>query len=221
MAPYHYVFPKWSNAVLPTAGVFAAVAPLYLTLIVAYGFSPRTTDVGYQPQQPVPFSHAVHAGRLGIDCRYCHNTVEYAAKAAIPPTQTCMNCHTQIHKDSPNLDPLWTSYEEGTPVEWIRVHDLPDFVYFNHAAHVTRGVSCVECHGRIDKMEVVYQHETLSMGWGLTCHRHPDVRLRDPSLVTQLWWGTDLDEQERFDIGTELRLRNDLNPSRDCSTCHR
>ncbi len=206
---------------LPTAGVLGAVAPLYLTLIVAYGFSPRTTDVGYQPVQPVPFSHEVHAGQLGIDCRYCHNTVEFAAKAAVPPTQTCMNCHTQIHKDSPNLDPVWESYEKGTPVEWIRVHDLPDFVYFNHAAHVTRGVSCVECHGRIDKMEVVYQHETLSMGWCLTCHRHPDIRLRDPSLVTQLWWGTDLDEQERFDIGTELRRRNDLNPSQDCSACHR
>ncbi|MHC4107676.1 MAG: cytochrome c3 family protein [Planctomycetota bacterium] len=206
---------------LPTAGVLAVVVPLYATLIVAYGFSPLTTDVGYQPPQPVPFSHAVHAGQLGIDCRYCHNTVEYAARAAIPPTQTCMNCHTQIHKDSPKLDPLWASYKEGTPVEWIRVHDLPDFAYFNHAAHVTRGVSCVECHGRIDKMEVVYQQETLSMGWCLSCHRHPDVHLRDPSLVTQLWWEPEGGDEQRLEIGTEQRQRNDLSPSQDCSACHR
>ena len=165
----HYVFPKWSNALLPTAGVLSVVVPLYAVLVVAYGFSPRTTDVGYEPIQPVPFSHAMHAGELGIDCRYCHNTVEYAAKAAVPPTQTCMNCHTQIHKDSTKLKPLWESYESGRPVEWIRVHDLPDFVFFNHSAHVTRGVSCVECHGRVDKMEVVHQHEMLSMGWCMRC----------------------------------------------------
>ena len=145
MGRYHYVFPRWSNALLPALGVTGLVAPMYVVFVVAYGFSPITTDVGYEPVQPVPFSHEIHAGQLGMDCRYCHNTVEIAAKAAIPPTQTCFNCHTQIHKDSPNIEPLWESYETGNPMAWVRVHDLPDFAYFNHSAHVTRGVSCVEC----------------------------------------------------------------------------
>ena len=192
MGRYHYVFPRWSNALLPAVGAVGLVVPLYVVFVVAYGFSPLTTDVGYQPIQPVPFSHALHAGELGLDCRYCHNTVERAPKAAVPPTQTCFNCHTQIHKDSPKLDPLWESYETGMPVEWIRVHDLPDFTYFNHSAHITRGVSCVECHGRIDKMEVVTQHERLTMGWCLDCHRG------DPGSAT-------------YDRG---------GPLTDCAVCH-
>ena len=227
MGRYHYVFPRWSNALMPALCVMGTVVPLYVALVVAYGFSPLTTDVGYQPVQPVPFSHKIHAGELGIDCRYCHNTVEYAAKAAVPPTQTCFNCHTQIHKESDKLEPLWESYETGQPMQWVRVHDLPDFVYFNHAAHVTRGVSCVECHGRIDRMEVVYQHERLSMGWCLSCHRHPDTHLRDPKLVTDLGWSFDKqpDALARFGSQSEYhdfwRTHNRLNPSQDCSTCHR
>ncbi len=230
MGRYHYVFPRWSNTLVAALGVTAAVAPLYVVFVVAYGFSPLTTDVGYQPEQPVPFSHEIHAGRLGLDCRYCHNTVEYAAKAAIPPTQTCFNCHTQIHKDSPKLAPLWESFETGKPVEWIRVHDLPDYAYFNHSAHVTRGVSCVECHGRIDKMERVYQHETLAMGWCLDCHRDPESRVRDPQLVTNLAWGLKLDtasgkwvmdEDLRRDESHRWIEINQLAPSQNCSTCHR
>ncbi len=221
MGRYHYVFPRWSNAFVAALVVAGMVAPLYVVFVVAYGFSPMTTDVGYQPTQPVPFSHELHAGRLGLDCRYCHNTVEYANKAAIPPTQTCFNCHTQIHKDSPKLAPLWESFETGMPVEWVRVHDLPDYAYFSHAAHVTRGVSCVECHGRIDKMEVVYQHETLSMGWCLNCHREPVLRVRDPGLVTNLGWGADLDPEQRRQIGQRWIDVNQIAPSQNCSTCHR
>ncbi len=221
MGRSHFVFPKWSNLLLPGALLIGAVTPLYMAILVAYGFSPEATDVGYQPVQPVPFSHEIHAGQLGLDCRYCHNTVERAPKAAVPPTQTCFNCHTQIHKDSPKLDPLWESYETGMPVEWIRVHDLPDFAYFNHAAHVTRGVSCVECHGRIDKMEVVYQHEPLDMGWCLSCHRDPEPHLRDPNLVTDLGWGFDFDEDRRRDEGRKWLQINRIAPSQDCSTCHR
>ncbi|MHC5114637.1 MAG: cytochrome c3 family protein, partial [Planctomycetota bacterium] len=167
MGRYHFVFPRWSNLLLPAALIFGSTAPLYVVLVIAYGFSPLTTDVGYMPEQPVPFSHALHAGELGLDCRYCHNTVERAAKAAIPPTQTCMNCHTQIHKDSDQVAPLLQSYQTGLPVPWKRVHDLPDYAFFDHSAHVNRGVSCVSCHGRIDTMEVVYQKEALSMGWCL------------------------------------------------------
>ena len=146
-----FLFPRWSNALLPFVLVVGAIAPLYVTLLVAYGFSPKTLEGQYQPVQPVPFSHALHAGKLGLDCRYCHNSVENAAHAAVPPTQTCMNCNTQIHRESPNLAKVRDSYETGMPIEWIKVHKLGDYAYFNHAAHVTRGVSCVECHGRIDR----------------------------------------------------------------------
>jgi len=221
MGRYHYTFPKWSNLLLPGAIVFGAITPLYVALVVAYGFSPKTTDVGYQPIQPVPFSHAVHAGELGMDCRYCHNTVERAASAAIPPTQTCMNCHTQIHKASEAIAPLLASYESGEPVRWRRIHDLPDYAYFNHAAHVTRGVSCVSCHGRIDRMEVVYQHETLSMGWCLECHRNPEPHLRDPKLVTQLDWQFDGTPAEAAAEAERWKTLHQINPSQDCSTCHR
>ncbi len=221
MGRYHYVFPKWSNLLLPTALVVGAVAPLYVVLIVAYGFSPRTTDVGYAPVQPMPFSHKLHAGQLGMDCRYCHNTVERAAHAAIPPTQTCMNCHTQIHKESAKLEPLRQSYTTGRSVEWIRVHDLPDYAYFNHAAHINRGVSCVSCHGRIDRMEVVRQQEPLSMGWCLECHRNPEPHLRDPALVTNLGWTFDGTDEELAAYHAHWREYNQINPSQDCSTCHR
>jgi hypothetical protein len=221
MGRYHYVFPRGSNGLLPALVVAVLVVPLYLTLLVAYGFSPATTDAGYQPQQPVPFSHRVHAGELGVDCRYCHNTVEYADKAAIPPTQTCFNCHTQIRKDSPNLKALWDSYQTGLPMHWNRVHDEPDFVYFSHRAHVVRGVSCVECHGRVDKMDVVFQQETLSMGWCLECHRNWAARVRDPKLVTNLDYLFDAEESQRLQVGQEWTARNHLEPSQDCSTCHR
>jgi hypothetical protein len=221
MGRYHYVFPRWTNGILPAVLIAGPIVPLYIVFVVAYGFSPQTTDVGYMPDQPVPYSHALHAGQLGIDCRYCHNTVETAAKAAIPPTQTCMNCHTQIHRESPKLAAVRHSYETGLPVEWRRVHDLPDYAYFNHSAHVTRGVSCVECHGRVDKMDVVWQEKTLSMGWCLECHRQPDANLRDPHLVTDLAWNFEMPRADRAAIGAEWRRVNNLNPSQDCSTCHR
>ncbi|MCH7546364.1 MAG: cytochrome c3 family protein [Planctomycetes bacterium] len=221
MGRYHYIFPKWSNLLLPMMILGGAIAPLYVVMVVAYGFSPLTTDVGFQPQQPVPFSHKLHAGDMGIDCRYCHNTVEFTNHAAIPPTQTCMNCHTQIQKDSSQIEPLLNSYITGMPMQWQRVHDLPDFVYFSHSAHVNRGVSCVSCHGRIDRMEIVTQMKTLSMGWCLECHRAPEQHLRDPDLVTQLGWGIDRSLEQMIEDGSFWRQQNNLNPSQDCSTCHR
>ena len=221
MGRYHYIFPKWSNLLLPMMILGGAIAPLYVVMVVAYGFSPLTTDVGFQPQQPVPFSHKLHAGDMGIDCRYCHNTVEFTNHAAIPPTQTCMNCHTQIQKDSSQIEPLLNSYITGMPIQWERVHDLPDFVYFSHSAHVNRGVSCVSCHGRIDRMEIVTQLKTLSMGWCLECHRAPEQHLRDPDLVTQLGWGIDRSLEQMIEDGSFWRQQNNLNPSQDCSTCHR
>ena len=132
-----------------------------------------------------------------------------------------MNCHTQIHKDSPLIAPLLESYQTGMPVPWQRVHDLPDFAYFNHSAHVTRGVSCVSCHGRIDTMEVVYQHERLSMGWCLACHRDPDAAVRDPALVTKLGWSFEGSATEEQAYHAHWKELHKINPSQDCSTCHR
>ncbi len=214
-----FLFPPWIDRLRPVLGALLGfVLPVYLLLLIWFGGSPKTTDVGYEPEQPVPYSHALHAGELGLDCRYCHSTVEHTAHAAIPPTETCMNCHTTIRGQSEKLEPVRESYRTGLPVRWVKVHDLPDYSYFNHSAHVRRGVACVECHGRVDKMEVVYQVEPLSMSWCLDCHRNPDTRLRPVEYVTVMDWQTD---EDRAVLGKRLREQYDINPREDCSTCHR
>jgi hypothetical protein len=185
---------------------------------VTFGFTPYALDVGYQPQQPVPYSHAIHAGKLGMDCRYCHSTVEETAAAAVPPTQTCMNCHSQIRADSPKLAEVQHSYATGEPIHWVRVHDLPDYAYFNHSAHVRRGVGCVSCHGRVDRMEVVAQEQPLSMSWCLDCHRNPEKHLRPLDQITTMDWQP---EEDPLTLGANLRRQYNINPSTDCSTCHR
>lgn len=212
------IFPKWFDSLRPILGAVLGLTPLYLLAVLYYGGNPTTTDVGYMPEQPVPYSHALHAGKLGIDCRYCHNTVEQAAHAAIPPTATCMNCHTAIYPQSDKLIPVRESYGTGMPVPWVRVHDLPGYAYFNHSAHVTRGVGCVSCHDRIDKMEVVYQAKPLSMGWCLDCHRNPEPNLRPLSEITNMAWKPPADDP---DFGARLAEEYNINPSEDCSTCHR
>lgn len=213
-----FLFPKWTNLLRPALAVGAVAVVLYAVIIVYYGFSPLTTDVGYAPEQPVPYSHALHAGELGIDCRYCHTTVEEAAWAAIPPTQTCMNCHKTIRPDSSKLALVRQSSATGTPIRWVKVHDLPDYVYFDHSAHINRGVGCVSCHGRVDRMEVVYQAEPLSMGWCLECHRQPEKYLRPLESVTDMDWSA---QGDRLEVGARLRKALNVNPSTDCSTCHR
>ena len=215
-----FIFPRWANKTKHIAGVALAGAPVYLTAFVWYGFSPKTTDVGYMPNQPVPYSHALHAGELGIDCRYCHNTVEQTGMAAIPATATCMNCHKMLWTKSPNLLLVRESAATNKSIEWLKVHDLPDYVYFNHSAHVTRGVGCVSCHGRVDQMEIVYQKETLSMGWCLDCHRAPEQHLRPPETATQMEWKPPNNE-DPIAFGTKFRTTNHINPPTDCSTCHR
>ena len=215
-----FVFPPWVDELKPLLGGLGLGVPVFAILLFWYGGSPATTDVGYAPPQPVPYSHALHAGQLGIDCRYCHNTVEVAAHAAIPPTQTCMNCHTNILGSSPKLAVVRESNLSGMPVPWVRVHDLPDFAYFNHSAHVRRGVGCVECHGRVDTMEVVAQDQPLSMGWCLDCHRNPDAHLRPPEMVTKMDW-VPPGGMNAAEYGRTIRQKLDLNPSEDCSTCHR
>ncbi len=194
------------------------VAGAYVVAVFALAASPQTTDEGYQPPQPVEYSHRLHAGELGIDCRYCHTTVETAAHAAVPPTQTCMNCHEMIRTKSELLLTVRESYGSGEPIEWIRVHDLPDYAYFDHSAHVRRGIGCVSCHGRIDKMEVVYQDQKLSMGWCLDCHRKPEAHLRPVEFVTQLDW---VAPEDQLVLGRRLKEENGIAPSEDCSTCHR
>jgi hypothetical protein len=183
-----FVFPKLANYLLPLIVVSVVGGAFYVPVLLGYGAGPTTTDVGYMPVQPVPYSHALHAGQLGIDCRYCHTTVDKAGFAAIPPTQTCMNCHTSVKPDSPLLKPVRESWATGRPIEWVTVHDLPDYAYFNHSAHVNKGVSCVSCHGRVDQMEVVWQDQPLSMGWCLDCHRAPEKNIRPTDQVTNLGW---------------------------------
>jgi hypothetical protein len=210
-------FPAWLDNAIKAGGILAGFGGLYVVALLYYGIHPRAMDMGYMPEQPVPYSHALHAGQLGMDCRYCHNTVETSAFASIPPTQTCMNCHNAIRPASEKLLPVRESHATGMPVEWTRVHDLPDFVYFNHSAHVNRGVGCVECHGRVDKMEEVYWAEPMAMSWCLGCHRDPDDRLRPLDQITNMEWQRPDDPG----YGAQLRAALDVNPSTDCSTCHR
>ena len=213
-----YTFPKWSNILRVGIAVAVVGGLAYAAIIVTFGFSPKTTDVGYAPTQPMAYSHALHVNELGIDCRYCHTTVEEAAHAAVPPTQTCMNCHSMVRTNSEKLTPVRQSYASGMPVEWIRVHDLPDYVYFNHSAHVTRGIGCVSCHGRVDTLEVVYQAEPLSMGWCLECHRNPERHLRPVEYVSQLDW---VPQEDQEVLGAKLAEMHGIKPPVDCNGCHR
>ena len=202
----------------PLVGIGAVASVLYLLAILYYGGSPHTWRVGYSPEQPVAFSHALHAGELGMDCRYCHTTVENAAFAAIPPSATCMNCHKNIAPESRKLLQVRETFASGDAVPWIKVHNLPDYVYFDHSAHVTRGVSCVTCHGRVDQMEQVYHAKPLTMAWCLECHRDPDPHLRPPEFVTDLDW---VPEKDAVETGRSVREELNINPPVSCSTCHR
>ena len=166
------VFPKWTNR-LPGQIIFG------LLLIggavaagVTYYFTPEYGRVGYQPAQPVPFSHAIHSNQLGIDCRYCHDGVEKSWYSNVPSSDTCINCHSEVKAADPRLELVRESYKDKSkPIEWVQIHKVPDYVYFNHSAHVNRGVSCVECHGRVDLMDEVYHAKAFSMSFCLDCHR--------------------------------------------------
>ena len=179
------------------------------------------TGTFVEKQQPVQFSHKHHVGDDGIDCRYCHTSVETSASAGIPPTQTCMNCHTQIWADSPYLEPVRESYRTNTPIEWERVHDLPEYAYFNHSIHVAKGVGCSTCHGQIDNMPAVFQQNTLQMEWCLSCHREPEKYIRPKSEIYNMQWdGNDLSTEERTQLKTDYRIRS-KEMLTSCSTCHR
>ncbi len=236
----------------------ANIVPLKIILVLGalatgavgavwYYFTPKYTKVGYMPPQPIPFSHKIHAGQLGLDCRYCHSFVETAAHSNIPAAQVCMNCHSQVQKDSPKLEPLRQAWATGNPIPWVQIHKTPDYAYFNHSVHINRGVSCVSCHGRIDQMEVVYQDQPLSMKWCLECHRAPENAIRPLDKVTDLAWqpptnGGELAALLGVDpavlelkadtklspskaqtvMGTFLKNKRDIHaPDANCAGCHR
>lgn len=210
------IFPKWANEV-PRQLLLGLI--IFATVAVAgvwYYFSPEYTDVGYAPEQPVPFSHKLHAGELDFDCQYCHTNVSESKHANVPASETCMNCHSQIKTDSPRLEKVRESWETGESIEWIRVHNLPDYAYFNHAAHVNVGVGCESCHGRIDRMEVVQQVEPLSMSWCLDCHRNPEQHIRPVDEVTTMGYII----ENQVEKGHDLVSEKNIDPPTNCQSCH-
>ncbi|MEP6822059.1 MAG: cytochrome c3 family protein [Chthoniobacterales bacterium] len=238
------IFPRWSNWVPLKLAVIGLVTVTGLTAATWYYVTPKYTRVGYQPIQPVPFPHDLHVTQLGMDCRYCHSFVDVAAHSNLPNTQTCMACHQQVQKENPKLAPVRESWKTGLPVEWVQIHRTPDYVFYNHAAHVNRGISCFSCHGQINHMPVVYHAKPHSMAWCLECHRKPENFLRPMDQVFNLDWkpedvkpaefvakygkpknapedfgqGEKLTQQE---IGQTLKERWNIVPPLNCQGCHR
>lgn len=187
--------------------------------------SPYMTDQDVVVEQPVPFSHVHHVRDIGIDCRYCHQTVETSPRAGVPATQVCMNCHRQIWNQADMLEPVRASYRDDKPLHWNRVHDLPDYVYFNHSVHVKKGVGCYECHGRVGEMPLMRRAAPLTMQWCLACHRDPVPHLRPAELVFDPLPLEELLSDPSPDSLKEIRLRvareNEVHAKTDCYTCHR
>ena len=214
------IFPKSANALPLQIVIFLAVLGGVAAAGITYYATPAYLRVGYQPVQPVPFEHSLHAGQLGIDCRFCHTSVEKSATSSVPAAQTCMNCHSIIKPASPLLEVVRQSYATGEPVPWVRIHQNPDYVYFNHSVHVSRGVSCVECHGKVNEMTTVYQAKPHSMSWCLDCHRNPAARLREPGDVFNLNSLT-LAEQGKLAKAEGYIHDWKVKPPQSCSGCHR
>lgn len=214
------IFPKGANVV--PLKVIIGVFLLVTTVVsgITYYFTPKYTRVGYQPTQPVAFDHSLHVGQVGLDCRYCHTNVDKSEHSNVPATSTCMNCHSQVQTQSEALAPVRESYETGEPIPWIRVHKTPDYVYFNHSVHVNRGVSCVECHGKVNEMDVVYHAESHSMGFCLDCHRNPEKYVRPIDEVYNLDWEAASPEKQ-IEMGEKFVHDWNINPPQSCSGCHR
>lgn len=236
------IFPKWTNG-LPTAtAVFGGIGLVAVCAGYMYYFTPDYWRVGYEPEQPVSYSHQIHVGKLGMDCRYCHTNVERSPTANIPDTSTCMNCHTGVgeqaylntalwaaHKINPNLVKVRESYAEDRPVEWRRVHKVPDYAHFNHAVHIHAGVSCYSCHGRVDQFEIVRQVHGMGMGFCLDCHRNPEKALvqADDRFQTDSPKITDLaavqallSEPRQIERGESIARLKQLQPPQFCGACH-
>lgn len=212
------LFPKWTNRLPLYILAGGGIALLLVVGLFWYYGSPEYTDVGYRPVQPVPYSHKLHVGDLGLDCRYCHVAVEKSAVASVPPTQTCLNCHRLIKPDSEKLKSVFTSWETGIPLQWVKVHKIPDYAYFNHSAHIRAGVGCESCHGNIAQMEVVQQMKPLSMSWCVDCHRNPASQLRPLDQVTAMGWKA---PENQAEIGRRLIQERHIQPPTDCAGCHR
>ncbi len=215
---FHRSLNIWSKVSIVAGGVFAA---FLAGGVVSLSWSGYVTGQGVAVDQPIQFSHAHHVGSMGIDCRYCHTTVVESAFANIPPTKTGMNCHSQIWTNAPILEPVRASFRDNTPLHWTRVHDLPDFVYFNHSIHVAKGVGCATCHGRVDRMPLVLQENSLQMSWCINCHRHPDQYIRPKDQVFNMAYERPSDDPDlgkrlvkEYKIADTLQLTS-------CSTCHR
>lgn len=203
---------------LVAAVVLAGVAGLVYMQVARSSY---LTGRYLERQQPVQFSHKHHSGDDGIDCRYCHTAVETSSSAGMPPTQTCMNCHSQIWSDSPYLEPVRASYRDNKPLEWQRVHDLPEFVYFNHSIHVNKGVGCSSCHGDVANMPAIFQENTLQMEWCLSCHREPEKFLRPKDQITNTKWDVnELTDEQRLQLKEDYHIRSKQMMT-SCSTCHR
>lgn len=189
-------------------------------LIMAFVRSSYATGVGVFVEQPVPFSHEHHVSGLGLDCRYCHTSVEKSSFAGIPPTETCMTCHSQIWTNAAVLEPVRASFRTNQPIQWNRVHNLPDFVYFNHSVHVAKGVGCETCHGRVDQMALTYKANTLYMEWCLDCHRHPENYIRPKEEVYTMGYQP---QQNQVEMGRELvkAYNIQVNQLTNCWICHR
>lgn len=215
------VFHRSANVLARASIVGGGVVAIAIVLIASALYrSPVVTQVGIHKEQPIPFSHQRHVGGNGIDCRYCHTTVEKSGVANIPPTETCMTCHSQILADSPMLQPVHESWKSGKPIEWTRVYDLPDFVYFDHSIHVAKGMGCTTCHGQIQEMPLTAKAETLHMAWCLECHRAPEKFIRPKDKVFDVDWKAPLDQIE---MGKALVEEYNVNVSQltNCSICHR
>jgi len=210
--------PKANGAFRLVLAVLLLGAAGTVGALMAFQRTPYGTGQQHEIVQPVQFDHRHHVKDDLIDCRYCHTSVEKAASAGIPPTELCLNCHAQVWNKSPLLDVVRASWFQNRPIVWTRIHALPDFVYFNHAIHVNKGVGCVECHGRVDRMPAVQQVAPLTMGWCLDCHRNPAPRLRPVEEITNMDWKP---EGDPVALGQELARKYDVKPRVTCYTCHR
>jgi hypothetical protein len=213
------LFPRSINRLPLQLTLYLIVLVCVATAGITYYMTPKYTRVGYAPIQPVPYSHKKHVGELGLDCRYCHNFIDTAG-SSIPTAQTCMNCHSQIKKDSPDLAVVRDSFQTGKAIPWVHVHVMPSFVYFDHSIHVNRGIGCVECHGKINEMDVVTQVKPMSMGFCLDCHRDAAAHVRMKSDIFNLDSRTIADTQGRQAAVAFVHDWN-IKPPQSCSGCHR
>ena len=213
------IFHRSTNT-LSRLSIFGAVFVIaaIVWLLLALNRSSYVTGVEVARQQPVPFSHKHHVSGVGLDCRYCPTSVEESAFAGIPPTETCMTCHSQVWADAPILEPVRTSYQKNLPLQWNRVHDLPDFAYFNHSIHLHKGIGCSSCHGQVDQMPLVWKENTLNMEWCLDCHRAPENYVRPREEVFNVAYQQ---PENQAELAEKLIAEYGIDKLTNCSICHR